>query len=287
MSDTQTSDGSLFNTGVRPAIDEWLLAESRKVRDYGDYWSASSAGYCWRKQIFGRLGVPKVETEDDARQQRVFTAGHLFHEWIQGITKQAGVSLAQETELQDESIMVRGHFDDLIQTRLNESGTHAQLGEEIRGRNIILYDYKTRNSKNFDFAKRPSYFHKMQLMTYVYVLRQQGLDGVELSNLKEARTLNIEKDTLRMIEVAYIYGEEIEKEVLAYWDGLNDAWREYNVTGKLPRCTCADKEGGFAAKERWNPYFYNNEPCSKDWHDKWREQHDAVSENTDANVSTT
>jgi len=33
----------LFNTGVRPQIDAWLLEESKKVRSYGEYWSASSA----------------------------------------------------------------------------------------------------------------------------------------------------------------------------------------------------------------------------------------------------
>jgi len=103
----------LYNTGVRKCIDDYLLAEAAKQRDYGDYWSASSAGYCMRKLVFERLGVPKTK-EDDPRQQRVFSAGHVFHEWIQGITRDAGVSVAQELELQDEDLMVRGHFDDLI-----------------------------------------------------------------------------------------------------------------------------------------------------------------------------
>ena len=288
-----SDDGSLFNTGVRPYIDKWLLDEAAKTRDYGDYWSASSAGYCNRKLIFERLGVPHVESDDAARKQRVFTAGHLFHEWIQGIAKNAGVSLAQESELIDNNLMVKGHFDDLVMINLNESGTQAQLGDEIRGRHLILYDYKTRNSRNFDFAKRPSYFHKMQLMTYVYMLRHgakpidhNGNSVTIYGELKEARTLNIEKDTLRMIEVAYIYSEPIEKEVKDYWDKLNKAWDNYQLSGDLPPCTCGEQENGFMARDKWNPFFYEGQPCSKAWHDKWREQNDSVPKNTDLDVQT-
>src|SRR5665213_1480762 len=104
---------SLFDTGIRPTIDAHLIAEAEKERDYGDYWSASSAGYCMRKQIFQRLKVPPVKPVD-ARKQRVFTAGHIFHDWIQELTQKAGISVAQEVELQDEDLMVRGHFDDLV-----------------------------------------------------------------------------------------------------------------------------------------------------------------------------
>lgn len=35
---------SLFDSGIRPLVDKYLADEAAKVRDYGDYWSASSAG---------------------------------------------------------------------------------------------------------------------------------------------------------------------------------------------------------------------------------------------------
>jgi len=146
----------LFNTGIRPAVDAWLLEKSKEVRDYGNYWSASSAGYCQRKVIFERLGVPHVETESDARKQRVFTAGHLFHDWLQQLTRDAGLSIAQELELQDEDLMVRGHFDDLVL---------------VEGK-LILYDYKTVNSQSFKYKKdNMSHYHWLQLGTYMYMLR--------------------------------------------------------------------------------------------------------------------
>lgn len=67
----------LYNTGLRAIVDNYLLEESKKKRDYGEYWSASSGGYCMRKVIFDRLQVDST-SQDDARRQRVFTAGHLF-----------------------------------------------------------------------------------------------------------------------------------------------------------------------------------------------------------------
>lgn len=278
---------SLFDSGIRPVIDEHLLKLSKETRDYGDYWSASSAGYCMRKTIFTRLGLPPVS--EDPRKQRVFTSGHIFHEWIQKLTKDAGISIAQEIELQDEDLMIRGHIDDLVLMKatshnLGEAMTELHTkGSTQYADYLILYDYKTRNSKNFHYAKQPSYLHKMQLGTYMYMLRKlkevpvtddmtpvikaknlmTGKTDYQFTpqDLTEARTLNIEKDTLRMAEVQYMWTPELEKEVLDYWTELNKFW----VEKKLPPCTCHVHAGGFMALEKWNPYFYEGKPCSIEW----------------------
>lgn len=253
---------SLFESGIRPAIDAHLLKLSQERRDYGDYWSASSAGYCMRRVIFDRLRVPYVK--EDARKQRVFTSGHIFHEWIQKLTRDAGLSIVQELELQDEDLMVRGHIDDLVLVReeLDKGFTYED--------HLILMDYKTRNSKNFSYAKKPSHYHKMQLGTYLYMLRKGFLykdfvNKVDVKNLTEARTLNISKDDLRMTEVQYMWTPALEKEVVGYWSTLNGYWK--NKT--LPKCTCADYENGFLAKEAYNPYFHEGEPCSEVWAKAW------------------
>lgn len=235
----------LYNTGVRQVIDDYLIEESKKERDYGDYWSASSAGYCMRKLVFERLGVPKTK-EPDPRQQRVFTAGHVFHNWIQELTKNAGVSVEQETELQDEDLMVRGHFDDLIKT---DSG-------------LILYDYKTANSKSFGYKREVSHFHYMQVGTYLYMLRKG-----KYKDLGEARVLILEKDTLRTKEFQVMWNKELAMAVHQYWSTLNGYWEK----NKMPNCTCADYEGGFTAKPQYNDYYYNDQPCSLEWFNLWRE----------------
>lgn len=238
---------SLFDSGIRPIIDAHLLKSASERRDYGDYWSASSAGYCMRKNIFERLGVPHVDKESDARLQRVFTSGHIFHEWIQKLTKDAGISVAQEVELIDEELMVKGHFDDLVKV----------------GDDLILYDYKTQNSRAFSYKRPLSHYHKMQLGTYMYMLRR----GDEIKQpLSEARILKISKDDLRMNEEQLLWTPDLEKEVVQYWSTLNGYWE----SKKLPKCTCDKYEGGFMASERFNPFFYDGEPCSLKWYERWK-----------------
>lgn len=185
---------NLFKTGIRPVIDQHLLDEAAKERSYGNYWSASSAGYCYRKLIFERLKVPH-STPDDPRKQRVFSAGHIFHDWIQQLTKDAGISIAQERQLEDTSLMIRGHFDDLVLVDevqvyppfdTGSDDPKDKLAIEARTSHLILYDYKTVNSKSFTWAKangnKMSYYHKMQLGTYMYMLR--NLAWAELERRK-------------------------------------------------------------------------------------------------------
>jgi hypothetical protein len=296
----------LFNTGVRPAIDAYLLAKSKQERNYGDYWSASSAGYCMRLNIMRRLGVPKVpELEDNATQTRIFEAGHIFHEWLQRITKDAGLSIASEVELQDEDLMIRGHFDDLILIKeLEDQDPDNRFYRE----HLILYDYKTAHSASFNYKKQRTeigHYHKMQLGTYMYMLRKQVLDlraeekklmfGKEPSEdvnaleslgwrigslpskelVEEARILSISKDDLRMHEEQLLWTPELEKDVYSYWSTLNGYWKART----LPKCTCLDHDGGFMGRKSakgkfYNDFFYEDEPCSLKWYAKWKESND-------------
>lgn len=232
----------LFNSGVRPIVDEYLLERSKEVRDYGNYWSASSAGYCMRRNIFERLKIPY--THDDPRKQRVFTVGDIFHAWIQGLTASAGVSLVQELELQDETLMIRGHIDDLI---MLDGG-------------VILYDYKSTSSRSFSYKDAPSHYHKMQVGTYLYMLNEIPYKP----KITEARILKISKDDLRMTEQQVLWTDKLKKEVLAYWTELNATWASLI----MPRCTCKAHEHGFLAREAYNPYFYKGKPCSIEWYNK-------------------
>lgn len=201
---------NLFQTGIRPAVDKWLLDKSKEIRSYGDYWSASQAGYCMRKVIFERLGVPFVDDGRAARKQRVFTSGHLFHDWMQRITKEAGLSIAQELELQDEELMIRGHIDDLVlvepdipfpigskgpqemekvtvisQEVWEKAGPIATPDLSKIKQRLILYDYKSVSSRSFSYAKGRgmSRYHYMQLGTYMYMLR--NLAWAELERRKK------------------------------------------------------------------------------------------------------
>lgn len=280
--------GNLFSTGIRPAIDEYLKEESLKVRDYKEYWSASSAGYCMRKVIFERLRVPHIEKESDDRKTRIFESGKIFHEWIQAITKEAGLSIAQELELQDEELMIRGHIDDLVLVGEETVGDKLYAkgvkdsGHPLGHKKLILYDYKTAHSKWFEYVKgRPmSHYNKMQLGTYMYMLRKYEKQPVKdvsdvstgfpfdnlLKDLTEARILKISKDDLRLHEQQLLWTPALEKEVVGYWATLNGHWKKQVI----PACTCGKYENGFMALEKWNPYYYKGAPCSIDWYNEWK-----------------
>jgi hypothetical protein len=239
---------SLFETGVRPLVDEYIEELTKQKRDYGKFWSASSAGYCMRLNILKRLEIPPVPeiADDAARTHRVFEAGHVFHEWLQRITKNTGISVLQEVRLEDEDLLVRGHFDDLV---------------KIEDK-LILYDYKTANSKAFNY-KRPEigHYHASQLATYMYMLRKGGQYLPE-----EARILTISKDDLRMREQKLEWSAIWEKRVVDYWRTINGYWSKK----MLPKCTCLDHDGGFMGKRSkkgkiYNPYYYRDEPCSLEW----------------------
>ncbi len=318
----------LYNSGVRKSIDDYLLMKSKEVRDYGDYWSASSAGYCMRLLIMRRLGVAKVpELEDNATQTRIFEAGHIFHEWLQRITKDAGLSIASEVELQDEKLMIRGHFDDLVlvgdganpnltwddiaiiyKERTGGSAKIRPMDDifdwatgqpdieetddgslRLKGNSpdhLILYDYKTAHSASFNFKKRQTeigHYHKYQLATYMYMIKKQPTNIIRfddypkdiLKNLSEARILSISKDDLRMHEVQLLWTPKLEKEVYEYWSTLNSYWKAKT----LPKCTCLDHDGGFMGRRSakgkvYNDFFYNDEPCSLVWLNKWRKSNE-------------
>jgi hypothetical protein len=287
---------SLFNTGIRPIVDQYLKSESEKIRNYGEYWSASSAGYCLRLNILKRLKVPCVPEiqEDLPRTTRVFESGKIFHEWAQRITKNAGLSIAQELELQDKDLMVRGHIDDLVLITTSsafdppENAPMAQVPYEGESR-LVLYDYKTANSQSFNYKRDEiGHYHKMQLGTYMYMLRKDGgnslygdnveaqnvfvdlLDGTlrpaAITSLSEGRILTISKDDLRMREHQLMWSPDLEKEIVGYWKTLQGYWN----AGKLPACTCLNYDGGFMSKRSkkgkvYNPYFYNDTPCSLEW----------------------
>lgn len=269
---------SLFDTGIRPLVDEWLLNKAKEERDYGNYWSASTAGYCMRRNIFERLKVPYVK--EDARKQRVFAVGDIFHQWMQEITKNAGISIAQELELQDEELMIRGHIDDLVLVDQHiKPDPELLMGDhEYVGQKLILYDYKSVSSRSFSYSKgRPmSFYHHMQLGTYMYMLRRGSwltdngtIPGYEDKvPIEDGRILRISKDDLRMEEQQLMWTPDLEKEVVGYWRTLNGYWKAQ----KIPKCTCADFEGGFLAKEAYNPYFYQGSPCSIDWYNKHKEE---------------
>src|SRR5690349_19302588 len=87
-----------------------------------------------------------------------------------------------------------------------------------------------------------------------------------IAGLSESRVCKISKDDLRMSEQQLLWSDELEKEITDWWKKLNTYWKNKEI----PPCTCASLEGGFMAKEAYNPFFYRGEPCSTEWLEQCR-----------------
>ena len=118
--------------------------------------------------------------------------------------------LSCEELLKDTTLNYSGHYDAIVKV----------------GDRMILYDFKTVNSMAFQYYLNQGFpeYHKMQLASYCYFLRQQ------FPGLEEMRMFYISKDDLRVEEVPVWYTQELEDKVLKELNTLNKFW----ALGELP-----------------------------------------------------
>lgn len=129
----------------------------KKLRDRRYSWSASAAGYCWRRQEFAFLGMPQ-NGASDPRMQQIFRNGSWVHMRWQATLLTAGL-------LDNVEVTVRKKSQ-RAQCTMDGEGT-AQVGRfkgrdfgyELKGRNGFTYtqqlsggaDEKTRAQVDFEF----------------------------------------------------------------------------------------------------------------------------------------
>ncbi len=70
---------------IQEIVDAELLKEQQRrgERQRSGKWSPSSFGKCYRAQVWNRRNEP-ITNPPDSRSLRVFRAGRLFHDFVQG-----------------------------------------------------------------------------------------------------------------------------------------------------------------------------------------------------------
>lgn len=222
-------------------LNEQLEKESN-IAPETDYFRASDTGKCLRMRYMKRLGIDYTK-KPDKRINRVFKAGDLFHDYLQGLTRRAGISIAQEGLVFDEDLQVVGHFDDLL---------------DIDGK-IRVADYKSKHSWGFKYLydEGAQEDHIKQATLYAYLISKNGyvLANYEGDELKESiwyppREIDeitiyyISKDDLRVAEFTYKKGLYLDS-VIGEYKKLVKAFKEK----KVPECTCEDMYGGAKDKD--------------------------------------
>ena len=142
---------------IQELIDKALERKSDRVRS-GKF-SPSSLGKCYRAQYWNRKNEPPSNPIDE-RTNRVFKAGNLFHEFVQGLI------LAQNPQAQKEV---------LIETEDFKGYADLVLEDEI-------IDIKSQHSKAFWYRKNltwketePKVYHNiMQVVFYAVELKKDN-----------------------------------------------------------------------------------------------------------------
>ncbi|MEM7828549.1 MAG: PD-(D/E)XK nuclease family protein [Candidatus Aenigmatarchaeota archaeon] len=196
-------------------IVDSYIAEKRaeQIRPH-DKFRVSDAGRCHLMRFWKRQGKPATD-EPDARTQRVFEVGHVFHVWLQDLLQKTGLLLHKEYRVEDMHRI--GHIDAIV-----------RVGEAL-----ILYDFKTVHSRKFHHRRREGgngdMHYAMQAWTYAQMLPF----GVE-----DIRIAYISKDDLCIDEVSVLDIDDISEYVKQDWFSLIDSW----VRQEEPRPNPADWE---------------------------------------------
>lgn len=185
---------------IQQKINEALLKEQedRKSRVRSGKWKPSLLGRCYRAHYWARANEPE-SNPPNVRTLRVFAAGKLFHDFVQGFLPPTEV----EVKVEDDNVM--GYAD--------------VVGEET------VYDIKSQHSKAFWYSKREGYDIKKEKYTnWLQVMLYAKMLGKKFGCL-----MFVSKDDLCIEEYLDVL-DNWEDELARELDTLNGFW----VEGKLP-----------------------------------------------------
>ena len=256
-------------------------AEEDKKRKY-DYFHPSSFGQCYRKTAFQYYEFPKDE-EFKPKARRIFSAGHAYHNRVQTEFAQMGILRGywrckicgklhgkdekwgifcprecdckkhipddfpskklkktdlfeyEEIQVENKEYHFKGHTDGIIEINKGEDGDR------------YVVDFKTINSKRFEFLSKPANVYVAQIRIYMWLLDiNQGIifyeekDGHELKEFKILQDQDFIKD--------------IKKTAKHLWDILQKkklpAIPKFYKEDKMPCLYCDFKKKCWNKKKR-------------------------------------
>ena len=190
----------------------------------------SDSGQCMKKRYVKRLGLPP--TREMTRDELwTFQAGHIFHEYIQGILTEelADKDQAEKTkieisegEVEDEHFI--GHYDLAV----------------VKPDMVVVYEFKTTSGlKHLKKENKPYDHHVIQLANY--------MDFLATDKPVVGHIYYIGKDlrwTVDTLEYASALTSELSEKVRKERAELVSMWE----TKTVPPCTCS----GWEKKEKYN-----------------------------------
>ena len=205
-----------------------------KYKGLEKFFSASSAGHCYKKHLFKITDAPQKDIE--ARSQRILRLGTLIHQDFEDAVKYyISNQNLHATSTNGDGITSTYYFDNYKfyvehQIRLPQYNIVGHLDFAVfdkDNRQLTIYDYKTAASYKWSLKfgrkykdKNPNFNYEMQLSTYLLGMEFELGELDELIDNKQMSIVWYNKDTSRMRE---------EKIDLPFIDVAIDYWQELNT----------------------------------------------------------
>lgn len=211
---------------IERVYGEWLDFKNedykKKRKGFEDWFSASSAGRCYKNQMYKISSAPDKPMEE--RSKRILRLGTLVHEDFEKAMKHyvatrkikpSDFEFLIEHQIKIEEYNVIGHLDFAVVDKAKKK--------------ITIYDYKTSASYKWSLKfgrkpdRRPSFNYEMQLSTYALGMKDVLDDGnIDMS------IIWYNKDTSRMREE--IIPESFVEMAKDYWEDV--VWWKKTITQK-------------------------------------------------------
>ena len=185
---------------IQQLIDQALLKEQedRKDRQGSGKISPSGLGSCLRRQIYKIKNTPETDPAD-SRGLRVFKAGKLFHDFVQGYIPK------DQTEVRVETDDIKG-FADIV-------------GQDT------VYDVKSQHSRGFWYMNKDGYDVKKEKRNNWLQLACYG----KLLNKEKICLVVVSKDDLCINE--YV---QFTKDWVNEVDGEIEILKKFKASDELP-----------------------------------------------------
>lgn len=202
------------NISIQELLDKALEKKEERIRSHK--YSPSSFGRCFRNQYWNRKDEPP-SNPPDKRTQRIFRAGHLFHDFVQSA--------------------ILTHYPEARKEVLIENDNYKGYADLVINDEVI--DIKSQHSKAFWYRKgvewkdlEPKlYSNILQVMWYAIKLEKS-----------RARLVFVSKDDLCINEYGMEVNDKWRKEVDGELFILNTFWQEQELPLAIPRAY-PDKDG--------------------------------------------
>lgn len=173
-------------------VNEYMIAKAMSTNWPVKNIRASSIGNCSRNIVYDMLGYKQPIVA--LRALRAMSNGEYFHERVQKLLKDAGILIAEELKIKNETLRISSRMDCLIHnpdqtvlidttiTILNNDGTIAYSGPQG---NVAIAELKSANNRKYESVLKygPDHKHVDQLQLY---LMETGVEnGVLLYENKD------------------------------------------------------------------------------------------------------